>query len=1446
MQFIELERTFGPPEKEEDDYSYLLASRRFSGKKSWADLLEYSRVVVLASAGSGKTEEFKQKAKQLRKQGSLGLFFAIEELADQSVENCLSKSEEALLQYWQADSRVGYFFLDSVDEAKLRSKQHFTRALRRLKKLLGDHADRAHIYVSCRPSDWDHEADLRNIAEIFEHENEDANIDEAIVELTDEERERLLLEPILKAKDYSGSGERAKDTRAGPAPKSINDAIEVVALDPLDHEQQKRLATAVLEASPRRCLEDMQRQGLEPFAKRPSDLIKLCTYWKTHGKFGSLYEMTEHHISALLREDPNRSDQSALSDEEALEGAKRLALATVLTKQMSLVAPSYAGGVELQGSADPSKVLAEWPLAKRKALLCRGLFTPASFGRIRFQHRSIIEFLSAQQLRTMLADERARQRVESILFSKVFDVDTITPELRPTAAWLAQWDKSIRDRIARSEPMELLRHGDPRSLPLSTRKELLQSLCVKHKWGDVSQMRIDSRAVWAFASTELADEIREAWTSNEDWEFRSLLLAMIEQAKIASCVNLADEAVSSKCNRRALMFAGVDAILALEDNTRLQKISADLMSGALDVSHEDAAALSVQLYPEHLKTSELLTLIERAKPPKRSSVSGFSWRIVELFRRCPDRDMDEFLAGIAALAFREPHVKDWERVSQQYGYLTSHFGDIAQIALDRLKDPGASEGLVMLLAASERGKDRTSPTKHPTPLAQRLNSNAGLKQKLFWIDVDEVRRNEKRHDLDEHPWLRISVLFGQRYWSLSSEDEVWLKAAALDPSMSEYCRDTAYYLWLRIVKDSAQLDSRKTELLEAASGIALRQKWYDMETRPRKEAEWERKERLRQQAHESRERKRRGELTADWNAFAKRIRENPPKPDYTNGLSGASWNFVSNLSNWLAWNSDLPPERAPRTWRSLEGAFGEETAKLYYSHLKVFWRLIPPKRSVWRGNSCTSYISTRIAFAGIGAEADSDPDWAERLTPEEARVAGRHLSHADFGVPDWLPALLKHHSRVVLPELRAEFKREWCSSAQWPRTWLSYFADRNDPLDDDLGEIAISVMLNNSPKDPGRWDDGLKILRRVKLRPVQYRRVEKLAKYGLENNDKSAVELSRYLEILCFKDINLAYPAIEGALRNVDQACAETVIGKLFDGHHGHSLALDQLSNASAETLEKLVRLLYLHVNPNDDIHHEGTYTPNYRDYAEGARSTVFDALYNHGSQTAYDAMRRLARDPSITSNPNWFKVLSKRMLEGTAALVAWSETEVKEFVLGGDAPIKTPKQFFEHCKLILHSIVSDFSTSDATSKSVLVRAESEGEVRDWLLEQLMLRSKGRYSVFREPQVYAEKRPDLIVSSHSIDCQIAIELKHSDRGWSLLDYFHAIEDQLVGRYLKPENRRYGLMVISRHQKSRWLNSVAKKYICFGELISELRMRGQELQSSSPLAIGVDVIGIDCQ
>jgi hypothetical protein len=151
MNFVDLNRHFVPLNKDQEPSLDIgrFWGARLGGWLNWEDLRRRRRAILLAEASSGKTEEFRNQCDVLKAAGNPAFFLRIEELADQGVEVALDRESGKLFETWLTGSGEAWFFLDSVDEARLNRKS-FDTALKRFAKDLGTGLERAHVYVSCR------------------------------------------------------------------------------------------------------------------------------------------------------------------------------------------------------------------------------------------------------------------------------------------------------------------------------------------------------------------------------------------------------------------------------------------------------------------------------------------------------------------------------------------------------------------------------------------------------------------------------------------------------------------------------------------------------------------------------------------------------------------------------------------------------------------------------------------------------------------------------------------------------------------------------------------------------------------------------------------------------------------------------------------------------------------------------------------------------------------------------------------------------------------------------------------------------------------------------------------------------------------------------------------------------------------------------------------------
>ena len=147
-------------------------------------------------------------------------------------------------------------------------------------------------------------------------------------------------------------------------------------------------------------MDAIARADAEIFAERPQDLLELIGYWAKHGRIASHAELIEFNIKSKLAErNPDRDVARPLVSAKAFEGAMSLAAALIFTKRNSIILPDQPVDPDRAASSiEANDALPDWDARDIQTLLSRPLFDEATYGRVRFHHRSVQEYLTAQWL----------------------------------------------------------------------------------------------------------------------------------------------------------------------------------------------------------------------------------------------------------------------------------------------------------------------------------------------------------------------------------------------------------------------------------------------------------------------------------------------------------------------------------------------------------------------------------------------------------------------------------------------------------------------------------------------------------------------------------------------------------------------------------------------------------------------------------------------------------------------------------------------------------------------------------------------------------------------------------------------------------------------------------------------------------------------------------------
>ena len=1439
MKHTELNREFVLVEKKEeiDIEFHRYWGRNLGGWLTWDDLLEKKRVILLAEASSGKTDEFKKITEKLQQLEKAAFFVPIEELADESFENSLNPHEIEIFNKWENSDEEGFFFLDSIDEARLNSKK-FDQSLKKLAKTIFNALGRSRIFISCRVSDWKGHEDEHTVERLLPLPID--SIDQDIKEYKDPET--ALLEPLFK-KPETNEKEETTDQ------KNVS-LLTIIRLIPLDIQRQELLAKSAGVEDAAKFSQAIWQNGLENLAERPGDLIELAEFWKANKKFASLSEMVSYGVDQKLSEiELYRPDSNLLSPNKARKGAEKIAAALTLGKIFTVRVPSQKAYPKLSTEAlDTKKILKDWSDSERAALLRRGIFTPATYGRIRFHHRSTQEYLTAKWFKSLLQNGCSKSGINKILFADKYNIKTVVPSLRPVAAWLSIDSNEIMEEILCRDPLILLQHGDPGSLPIETRRKILKLYALKHQAGDISNDSIDHRSLWMFAHQDIEDTIHEVWDTCNRYDFKGDLLRLIREGSLCGCEDILSSIAFDKKSRDYHRTVAVQALNNCKSCDLLSKFTDALVKKADKVSAKTASLFASELFPEHINLDQLIILIKKTNPPAKGSVTGFGYHLNELWEKCPPEWQKKFSQHLAALSLSEPFVSDHERISKKYRFLTKNLKPIAKSLISKLSNRKPSLELVRILMAIERERDTYSYQKDVPPLSEIVNSKQKIKQMLFWADVTETCQYDNKINPNTQYW-HVSIGLNE-LWSLGTKDIDWLYADLRNKTLIKDKR-IALSAIASILLAENSLETNLKKIKKAIKFNSTLKEDLNEYIKPPKELPWQKEERLRAQKRKKEKKQKDAEIKASWTKFRDDLIKDPSILKNTDSRLSS----IRSLTHWLRRKTGLGRKKAACQWQLLETAFNRDVAIAYRDSLKDIWRGTIPKRPRRKDSQITTKWNNLYAYIGLFVESNSDSNWAKDFTTQEVEFAVKHGCFTESGYPEWLDELTNTYPQIAIPIIDKSFRIEFKWKEEFgPTDLINRYSypeyELNPKIESTLFEIIIRA--NPSKLKSTRLQQGLDILTRMKLSNKKGARLTKYAnkwfEYFLEKNEEKIV--LTYLSLLFFIDSISAFQCLKKWIEKTVKEERENICIKIFSGIFDNDRRTSFYTDLSAlpnDVLKGLISVVYKYVHPNNDDIHEGSFTPTMRDHAGSGRSSLLSALSNKKGAPAYYDMVELAKRKEIGNRAHRFYQIARGMAERDSERPPWKEEEFFDFEKNNNTPIKTGGDLYSLSKIVLEDIKENLQKGDASSKGLLkklreIDRDDEDSVQNWLAEQLIFRSKERYHTHRESEVAEKDRPDIIISATTALVEVAIEVKQAD-SWSPNELKKALTKQLSEDYLKPQTRRHGILFMLDNGRRKWKYPGTNKPMFFEDIIRWLKNIANDIDTNSSGHIGVSVFGI---
>ena len=1436
MHFVDLKRRFHEltdAEQEDTELLVALSAYEFGPAIGWPELLEHARVIVLAEAGAGKTREMEEQAKHLEKEGRFAFFVPLEDLDRESIANVLSPLDEKRLEAWKADGRaLSWFFLDAVDELKLTGGK-LDRALRRFSTAIDGHNHRARVIISCRPSDWRSSSDLSTVKQRLP----------VVVEPGD-----TFVEALRHDQDRKPRSGQAKAEPSDP------DRVRVVFMVPMNDRQIQVFAEQSGLADANAFLQEIQQQNARAFAGRPLDLAELIVTWKSLGRLGTRKEQHETNVTARLKDDPDRPDHGVITDVKARTGAERLALALALTRTRSIRSPEQTLDTHrADGVLDAAEILPDWTEAERQALLRRALFDPATYGRVRFHHRSVQEYLAAWHLQALRGEGMSTKALFHLLFAEQYGVDVVFPSMRAIAAWLALSDGSVRKKLAEREPEAFLSLGDPETLDIAARSDFLRAFVSRYGQGSWRGFNFDNSQLRRLAHPDLAPTIRECWGDgpvNDD--VRDLLVRMIWLGPVPDCADLAVSVAFDPTWSVDDRIVAIRALVTFGWTDSVREVADGMLAQSESWPHEIVHGVAADLFPTVITVDELVTLMERTPEPENNGV-GFEWTSLEIAEDVdPQCETAVSLRDqLADLIWRgRGQEQEFYHIHGRYDHLAPALAVLCERQLSAAQNRQDAE-LIRSCAIASRFCGEDFNGRGPVgKLRKHLNLHGTRRADAFWAELafmDEVVTAED----DWHRYYHAK--HGGLVGCLTEDDGPWLSQALADEGCPERRTVALHALiegWHERGRVRSELDAIRANLKgDEKLGRTLEER--TARRRPSKKIkEFQRKHDRYERTWNRKEARR----LEDWKKWRHELLADPADAFSPEKRMGAMANIYSWLQAYKQGSNSL------NIWDkdALTQAFGEDVANRAELAFQAYWPTTSSELSATRPASARKNMTRQQLHGFLGVSAESMRyGWTNALSPEEARTAVVYATLDLGGFAPFINDLAKSHPAEVGEVIGGEVSAE--INVGGDQTHLPVLQQLTH-ADSHLKQLFIPRLLDELKSWPStftdetgpRWaqhvDQVLHILNEARVVTDRESIAQECIK-RYEADPTSPVALI-WLKGLFRFDALTGTRLLTEALADSDDTRTRTraveIFATLFGDHDPIALEIADPGQC-AEVLGKLVRYTHMFVRPKDDRVHHGAHTSDARGHAEHARRLLFSRLLDTPGPEARRVVLDLAEGGDFVDLRDYLRLRARKRTAEDAEAPPYAPADVFKLEERHEAPPKDSHGLFAVMMDRLANLQYDLDHHDFTDRRTVQGIQQEPEMQRTLALRLEGQANGAYFVTREEEVADQKHTDIRLSCVGRDQRAVVEVKIADK-WTLQQLGHALQNQLEGQYLRHSKCKAGCLLLTYHgRKNYWIRPDSKKRLQFAEVVEYLKEKVRILANMPDVrvtAVGLDLTAPD--
>ncbi|OAP92712.1 hypothetical protein A4H96_03380 [Acidithiobacillus ferrooxidans] len=1415
QSYLQLQRTFSVANEMSDDavdydYETYQAFRNLSNEhRTWEDLLEHQIVVVLGESGIGKTTEFRDRAHRLTQEGQAAFFVPLNAALDKALLNDLLAESPSNLETWLTSNEQGYFFLDAVDEARLQAHKDLDSALRNIVRQVRPGLRRARFILSSRITDW-YTPGVKGIVQ------------------------QVICDTIQRQIEGSKEIRPAEFT-----------------LDPLSPAEARRLAMDFGVGDVDTFWQSVEIGGYEFMASRPLDLKWMTDFWKAYGRFGSLTEMMETSIWQRLHEtNPNheRSDWG-LPPASLLNGAELLAVVCTLSGR-PFIATAGSGGAAGASTnwVIATEMLADWRPGAVDTLLSTAVFDEASYGRVRFHHRSVREYLTASWLRQHMVRGLPFEIVKRLFIQDLYGYPVCVRSRRSVLGWLASMRPEVREFVIRECPEILFQAGDAEAWSGEDVAAALERYFHRVRHGAVSGWPNDPGVFGRIGRRAGPDIISRLLQENTDSpEALPLLLVIVRTAGLTGCADAVYRLYADGGMPREVREIALAAFADVANPEQLEAMHQDFLKSRLDSNRIRATACAA-LFPKYLTPEELVDILGTADP-ESSHLKGTLTRCVkeELLPLCSSptaisilRGLLAFLEGADNVATEETQAVPTHNVAPRGGeqsWLATLLPEVFLAALPS-EDDEPPEVFRRATVYMERIRYQGMLDPDAIDRAAEALANKTRYRRALALTIAEA-------DPQSGPY-RVAGARPNAIARLSSNDLSWVEELAADSNAPECRRQVAFSLLMAITIFCRPPERRAIlrAAIRSCDTEARSETWFQDVSSRRQASRWQR------EIHAS-DVVRRTEKQRK-SADARRLLEERLEA-VRSGIDSGALEFVV-VDRML--NHSSSGKLGSTNLGVVADEFGPEVAEAVATGLKQFWRLVePPWPRDGKPNAIPNVVIAGLSGIALEVAAGFEvhsaspleihrlaryalwengaPHWFEELAnafPQDVADAIWPAIEMDLSVTfgdDYYakgvnilvqgPTVLK--SRVA-PRMRESLEKQANQGALWPhlRTVLEIlFSERvidADYLGSKIQPILQSAAQGNQWEQVGGW-----LSFWLKFDPMKaWASFEALWRLFGSQSEDAAVGVGGGLHSenpWPFMPAFLHYKLIAPTEESV------SLLAHMFDFFESHILRGNDLQRASGVA-----------------------YTPGVREFAQGIRDGIPHRIRAIPGAAAHDALARLTTKYRGTPlGRSLHTLMEEHDLDDAEKAATLLPQDIPAL---GDIYCREPHSEADLFQLALdrlETIRQGVEGGPYSERELFFEGMEERKLQIWLAARLLDTPGRRFGVSREDEVDEQKEPDIHL--HHRVGKICIEIKPLDaRRYTANALIEALRGQLVGQYLGGLNSRHGILVLFLLKERAW-RLHGKGRASYPELLEFMENKAKEILADTPAIENLKIFGINC-